>query len=216
MGDGLTFSTDTDKVLQPPVKPIRKDTINYTVSEGDSYSALAVRYNSTVADIQKASGTTGTDLKIEQKLRIPIYDKNEWAEYQKQDSLYLDARHKQQEAEQAAKAAKVKAKNVEMAKKAVEQIKNTGHKEYVLFMDEDKQGNPTGNVIIILADDVQVATLKSDLGITTPGVLYANNAKLFDEEIGMEEIPGSSVKSYDMATAKQGMELIIPGSEINP
>ena len=139
MGDGLTFSTDTAKVLQPPVKPIRKDTINYTVTEGDSYGALAVRNNSTVGDIQKASGTTETGLQIGQKLRIPTYDKKEWAEYQKQDSLYWDAIYKQQETEQAAKAAKVKANNIEMAKKAVEQIKNTGHKEYVLFMDEKKR-----------------------------------------------------------------------------
>ncbi|GAA5483912.1 LysM peptidoglycan-binding domain-containing protein [Haloferula sargassicola] len=57
---------------KPKPKPKPKATyLAYTVRKGDTLYGLAKRYGSTVAKIQKASGISGSNIRIGQKLKIP-------------------------------------------------------------------------------------------------------------------------------------------------
>lgn len=58
-------------VVQPPVQPPPPSTFNYIVRVGDTLSAIALRYNTTVATIQRLNGLPTSTIYVGQVLRIP-------------------------------------------------------------------------------------------------------------------------------------------------
>ncbi|MCU0796419.1 MAG: LysM peptidoglycan-binding domain-containing protein [Akkermansiaceae bacterium] len=59
-------------VVKPKPKPKpQPSVITYTVRKGDTLYALAKRYGTTVGKIQAASGVSGSNIQIGQRLKIP-------------------------------------------------------------------------------------------------------------------------------------------------
>jgi hypothetical protein len=56
---------------KPKPKPAPPKVVRHTVKKGDTLSAIARRYGSSVSSIQRANGLKGTIIRIGQSLKIP-------------------------------------------------------------------------------------------------------------------------------------------------
>lgn len=200
--------------LKAPVMPERKDTIMYTVKDGDTYTSLAHRYNSTVPIIQSANNATNDNLKIGQELKIPTHDPEEWAEYLRQDSIYWDTAIRAEDHRLKAKRAADKRENVKATERVIKEFAVSGLEDkYSLWPETDVNGNKTGNIVIVLCNDVHLSEMLDDLGIKEKEVFNNMNKE------AIAAIPKSEIMErgeYKLEKAEMGSEFVIQGRLVHP
>lgn len=217
MSYSLQAQTDSiGKFVRPalPVEPLRKDTINYTVVSGDSYSVLSDRYNTPISVIKEASGTKGNDLKIGQKLRIPTFDKTEWAQYEQELDKYNARQDSILTAEIEAKKAKIKKANVDATDVVLNKYANSGRDEYTLTKETDKNGQPTGNIIVTLSENEDISEIRHRLGFKNTELFYnAIESFISTHDPVMSE--AHKGMTYEVLSVPKGTKFTMPATEFH-
>lgn len=216
----MTLSPVENKKLVEPSKPAPQQ-ITYTVPEGGSLFAIAMKYHTDVSAIMKANNLTNSELiKPGQVLKFQGVTKDRWDRYQNALSDYYSKKYEIEQQLRAQKEAELFRQKIAEAEANIQKAREDKdlNKKYTFTLDRK-----TGHITVTLKKGTELGDLRKDFhlpkghlrkmnsGITKkykPGTDY--NLLSFDI---FEPVRKSN---WDEAKASAGDKFIIDGNAFKP